>query len=173
MTTEPLIRDATAEDDVAVGELLVRAFVDTYARKMPEVVVTEERKGELRAVAEKRRVAHVWVAELNGKVVGTVALWPPGSSRSEAWIKGAADLRHLAVDRNARGLGISRMLIETAEHKAWSLGAPFVCLHVRRGAHGVRELYEATGYVRDDKGDLDYPSVFLEAFYKPKPTLKP
>lgn len=80
----PVIRAATAADDDAVGDLLVRAFVDTYARRLPEVVVTDRRKDELRAVAEKRKVASVWVAELNGRVVGTVALWGPGSSRSEA-----------------------------------------------------------------------------------------
>lgn len=163
---KPLIRDACPEDDREVGELLVRAFVDTYARKMPEVVVDDSRRAELRAVAEKRKVAKVWVVELGAKIVGTVALWPPGSSRSEAWIKGAADLRHLAVDDSARGLGISAMLIDAAENHARAIGATAVCLHVRRGAHGVRELYESRGYLRDPKGDLDYPNVFLEAFYK-------
>lgn len=161
-----VIRAATASDDDAVGALLVRAFVETYARKMPDVVVTDRRKDELRAVAEKRKSAHVWVAELNGQIVGTLALFPPGSSRSEAWVKGAADLRHLAVDESARGLGISTKLIETAEQKARELGASIVCLHVRRGATGVRELYERHGYQRDGQGDLDYAEVYLEAFCK-------
>lgn len=166
---KPSIREARPEDDDLVGELLIRAFVDSYARKMPHVVVTDERKAELRAVADKRRVAAVWVAELGGRVVGTVSLWPPGSARSEAWLKDAADLRHLAVDDSARGFGISGMLIDTAEEYAWQQAAKFVCLHVRRGAQGVRELYESRGYIRDDKGDLDFPTVYLEAFFKPRP----
>ncbi|MFL5321560.1 MAG: GNAT family N-acetyltransferase [Myxococcaceae bacterium] len=163
------IREATPSDDVAIGELLVEAFVNSYARKMPEVVVTAERKAELRAVADKRKIAKVFVAELSGKVVGTVALWPPRAPGSEAWLEGASDLRHLAVSGSHRGLGISDALLDRAEQMAWELGSPVVCLHVRRGAQGVRELYVKRGYQRDEKGDLDKPSVYLEAYFLPKP----
>ena len=57
MSSEVRIREAVAADDAAVGELLVEAFVSRYARKMPEVVVTPQRKDELRDVAGKRAVA--------------------------------------------------------------------------------------------------------------------
>src|SRR5690242_581764 len=92
-----VVRPARPEDDAAVGELLIEAFVETYARKLPEVVVTERRKAELRAVAEKRAIAHVWVAELDGQRVGTVSLWPPNAPGSEAFVRDAADIRHMAV----------------------------------------------------------------------------
>jgi len=48
-----VIREARPEDDAAIGELLVEAFVTQYARKLPEVVYTEERKSALRDVANK------------------------------------------------------------------------------------------------------------------------
>jgi len=39
---------------------------------------------------------------------------------------------------------------------------------VRRGAVGVRALYEARGYQRRPEGDLDLrPEIFLEAFLLP------
>ncbi|MCA3016139.1 MAG: GNAT family N-acetyltransferase [Myxococcaceae bacterium] len=162
------IREATAGDDGAVGELLVAAFVEQYARKLPEVVVTERRKQDLRRVAEKRAVAKVWVAVRGAAVVGTVALWPPGAPGSEAWVEGACDLRHLAVAASARGQGVAQALLDEAEATARQLGAPVVCLHVRRGAEGVRRLYEARGYRREARGDLDArPEVFLEAFALP------
>lgn len=165
MTTELLIRPAGPEDDLPLGELLVRAFVEAYARKLPEVVVTERRKAELRDGAAKRAVARVWVAEAAGAVVGTVALWPPGAAHSEAWIPGAADLRHLAVDGAWAGRGVAGRLLDTAEAEARALGATAICLHVRRGATGVRRVYEARGYQRRPEGDLDLrPEVFLEAF---------
>lgn len=163
-----LLREAVAADDVAIGELLVEAFVTSYARKLPEVVVTVRRKAELRDVAGKRAVAKVWVAEREGVVVGTVAMWPPGSHRSEAWIKNAADLRHLAVAASHRGQAISKSLIEHAEAWARARGFAGVCLHVRREATGVRDIYVARGYVRRPEGDLDLrPDVFLEAYFLP------
>ncbi len=158
------VRDARAGDDGAIGELLVRAFVESYQRKMPEVQVTERRKAELRDVAGKRAVAKVWVAEHAGAVVGTVAVWPAGAAGSEAWLPGAADLRHLAVDGAHRGAGVSGLLLDAAEAWVRAQGAPAVCLHVRRGAAGVKRVYERRGYRRAVEGDLDLlPEVFLEA----------
>lgn len=161
------IREAVAADDEAIGELLVQAFVEQYAKKLPEVQVTDRRKRELRDVAGKRAVAKVWVAEASG-VVGTVAVWPMGAPGSEAWLPEACDLRHLAIDASVRGQGVAAQLLDVAEAWALSAGAKRVVLHVRRGAVGVRRLYEARGYVRDDSGDIDaLPEVFLEAFVLP------
>jgi len=166
-----VVREARPEDDEAIGELLVRAFVESYERKMPEVQVTERRKQDLRAVAAKRAVAKVWVAERGGQVVGTVSLWPPGAQGSEAWIPGACDLRHLAVDGRHRGGAVSKLLVDEAERCARALGAKAICLHVRRGAAGVRQVYERRGYRAEPKGDLDYrPEVYLEALWLPLPT---
>jgi predicted N-acetyltransferase YhbS len=166
MKAPATIRLATPADDFAVGELLVASFVEQYAKKMPEVVVTPERMADLRAVAEKRAVATVWVAEQAGVIVGTVALWPPGSNRSEAWLPGACDLRHLAVSSVARGLGVSNQLLEAAEEKARALRSSVICLHVRRGASGVARVYTQRGYVRAPGGDLEFPSVSLDAYVK-------
>lgn len=158
------VRPAEPRDDAAIGELLVASFVEQYARKLPDVVVTGHRKAELRNVAAKRALAHVWVAEKDGEIVGTIALWPPGAHRSEAWISNAADLRHLAVAGAHRGGEVSKLLIDTAEKHARAMGCTSVCLHVRRGAGGVRALYERRGFVRAPEGDLDQlPEVFLEA----------
>ena len=159
-----LIREARPEDDAAIGELLVDAFISAYAKKMPEVIYGEERKRDLRSVAEKRRVAKVWVGELDGEVVGTVSIFPPGAPGSEAWIEGAADLRHLATHPKVHGRGYSKPLLDVAENAARKLGARAVCLHVRRGAVGVGRLYQSRGYQRAPEGDLDLPTVYLEAY---------
>ncbi len=160
------LREAGPQDDAAIGELLVEAFVSSYARKLPEVTVTERRKAELRDVATKRGIAKIWVAEREGVVVGTVTVWPPGSHRSEAWIQNAADLRQLAVTGSMRAQGVSKLLLDVAEAWARAQKCSGVCLHVRRGALGVRALYESRGYLRRPEGDLDLlPEVFLEAFF--------
>lgn len=164
MSTSLSIREAGPADDVAVGELLVGAFVAGYARKLPDVVVSDSRKSDLRAVAEKRKVAQVWVAVDGGRVVGTVAIWLPGKPGSEAWLPQRADLRHLAVADSHQGQGVAKALLDVAEQWARAQGCVGVCLHVRREALGVRRLYESRGYVAQPEGDRDLlPDVYLSA----------
>jgi len=161
---EVVVREARPEDDAAVGEILVSGYLTRYAQKMPEVVLTDRRKDELRDVASKRREALVLVAELEGKVLGTVAVWRPGAPASEAWLPGACDLRHLAIDPAAQGRGLSKPLLDEAERRARQMGAKYICLHVRRGNQGVAKLYMGRGYVRAPEGDLDLPEVLLDAY---------
>lgn len=159
------VREANAKDDERVGELLVEAFVTAYAAKMPEVVVSEERKRSLRDVASKRQRATVFVAELDGRVVGTVMIVRPGARDSEAWLEGYADLRQLAVDVSLQGQGLSKALLDHAERvvrEEWR--CPGMCLHVRRGAFGVARLYEGRGFLRVPEGDLPLPDVYLEGY---------
>jgi predicted N-acetyltransferase YhbS len=158
------LREARPEDDAAIGELLVEAFITQYASKLPEVVYTEERKRSLRDTAGKRAVAKVLVAELEGRVVGTVALWPPGAPGSEAWLPDAADVRHLATSVELHGQGLSGPLMDAAEQVAREWGVQALCLHVRRGAVGVARMYQRRGFLREPAGDLELPTVSLEAY---------
>jgi ribosomal protein S18 acetylase RimI-like enzyme len=159
------VRLATPADDAAVGEILVHGYVAAYARKMPQVVVNEERKRTLRDVAGKRAIATVLVVEHEGRVAGTVALFKPGAPGSEAWLPEAADLRHLATDPALHGRGLAKPLLDEAERivrDQWRAKA--ICLHVRKGNFGVARLYQARGYQRSPEGDLSYPDVQLEAY---------
>jgi hypothetical protein len=64
---------------------------------------------------------------------------------------------------------VSKALLDTAEGWARAQACSGVCLHVRRGAHGVARLYSGRGYVRRPEGDLDHgPEVFLEAWFLPR-----
>ncbi|WP_338872381.1 GNAT family N-acetyltransferase [Myxococcus stipitatus] len=162
-----VVREARPEDDEVVGELLVEAFISQYAKKFPELVYTEERKRELRDVAARRKVATVMVAELNGEVVGTVALFPPGAPGSEAWLPNAADLRGLATSVKMHGKGLGRPLLDAAENLARSWGVEAICLHVRLGVEGVARMYMNRGYLREPAGDMVLPSVSLEAYVMP------
>src|ERR1700761_333482 len=121
---EPLLRLARPEDDVRIGELLVEAFVTTYAKRMPEVVVSEARKTRLRGVVNERAQGAQWVLEWEGSVVGTAMLYRPSTPESEAWIPNAADLRFVAVDPKFQGRGWASKLVETAlqEARDWGCG---------------------------------------------------
>ena len=162
---EVVVREARPEDDEVVGEILVSGYLTRYAEKMPEVVLSDRRKAELRDVASKRKESLVLVAELDGKVVGTVAVWAPGATASEAWLPAACDLRHLAFDPAVQGRELSKPLLDEAEGRARHMGARYICLHVRRGNKGVATLYMRRGYVRAPEGDLELPEVSLDAYY--------
>ncbi len=158
------LRLAEAKDDVAIGELLVEAYVEAYREKMPEVVVGDARKQDLRDVAARRKIAQIILLEKSGTVVGTVAIFPPGAPGSEAWLPNATDLRHLAVARAHHGQGLSKLLLAEAERVSREMKAGYITLHVRKGAHGVGRLYESQGYQRAPAGDLSRPEIELEAY---------
>ncbi|HVO04160.1 MAG TPA: GNAT family N-acetyltransferase [Candidatus Cybelea sp.] len=165
MDSDIIIRESAVADDATVGELLVRAYTEQYARKLPEAKPSAARNEDLRNQAEKRATGAVLVAEHERRIVGTVALFPWSGPRSESWIPGAANLRYFAVDAAFRGRGLSGRLLDAAEERARASGATAICLHVRQGAEGVARLYLARGYRRDAAEDLDHrPEVFLEAY---------
>ena len=160
-----VIRESTAADDAAVGELLVRSYTEQYARKLPDVIPSAARNADLRDQAEKRATGAVLVAEHEHQIVGTLQLIPWGGTHSEAWIQGAANLRYFAVAAAFRGRGLSHQLLDVAEARSRTSGVSAICLHVRQGADGVGRLYLARGYLREAAEDLDHrPEVFLEAY---------
>ena len=57
--SEVKVRLARPEDDERLGEILVSGYVTAYARKMPQVVLSDRRKAELREVGKKREQATV------------------------------------------------------------------------------------------------------------------
>ncbi len=160
------VRVAQPRDDLRVGKIQVDAFVQAYARKMPEVVVDEARKQDLRNIEKRRKFGVVWVAEMDGEVVGTATLFRPGYLGSKAWLPNCAELKFLAVDPQHHGKRISGVILNRCEQLAREWGVQGICLHVRRGAEGVCRLYLSHGYERRVEGDVDLlPEIFLEAFY--------
>jgi GNAT superfamily N-acetyltransferase len=167
-TSEINIRRALPRDDFALGELMVQSFVETYACKMPEVVVTETRKTDLRSVASRRESCCVLVAESGDRIVGTLTLFPAGSAQSKSWRTDSAEIRYMAVDRKFHGKAISEKLLASCIEISKSWRVPFISLHVRRGAEGVARLYMKHGWKREPAGDKDQlPEIFLEAYLLP------
>jgi GNAT superfamily N-acetyltransferase len=85
----------------------------------------------------------VWVAEAPAGIVGTVSLAfqakPNGRHRAE--------LLKLMVHRDARGHGLGRALLETAERAAADAGITLLLLDTASGSPAER-LYETAGWTR-------------------------
>jgi len=158
------IRTAHPGDDLAVGDLLVKSFKETYAKKLPSAYPTPEREIELRDVNSRRLNGIVRLVELGYQIIATYALIHPRSPISQAWLENACTLRCLAIDPRFHSLKLSDKLIRDAIElcKQWTSSA--ICLHVQVGATGVASLYESFGFVRDPRGDCLYLGNPIEAY---------
>jgi len=147
------VRDAEPRDDLAVGALLLKSFIETYSNKLPHITTGADRKAELLDVATRRREGVVKVVELGYRIVGTYTLIRPSSSLCQSWIPRTANLRCVAVDPEFHGYSFSEVILREAAEMAKRWECAGICLHVQKGADGVARLYTRFGFVADTSGD--------------------
>jgi predicted N-acetyltransferase YhbS len=109
---------------------------------------------------ESRREAQLLVAEHDGRVVGTITLYPDASREGWGWPASWAGIRAVAVEPSARGLGIGRRLAEECVDRARALGAAAVCLHTAALMAAARTMYERVGFRRAQAFDRDAGELF-------------
>lgn len=96
-----------------------------------------------------RESAEVWVAEIEGAVVGdAVVLYRLGYD--------SARLYSMVVDPRHRGRGIAKRLLEAAEQGAKERGIIVMRLEVREENRAARLLYEQAGYTVRDRTEEYY-----------------
>jgi ribosomal protein S18 acetylase RimI-like enzyme len=84
------------------------------------------------------------VATAADRVIGYVRIVPPTRLRSNAHVR---QIQGLSVDRETRGLGIGRALVEAACAEARRQGARRLTLRVLAHNAPARRLYERCGFV--------------------------
>jgi molybdopterin-guanine dinucleotide biosynthesis protein A/predicted GNAT family acetyltransferase len=82
--------------------------------------------------------AALWIAELDGQVVGSVALRDLGN--------GVLELKRMYLRRTQRGRGLGKRLLTTAVEGARSRGATMIRLDTSERMETARALYEAYGF---------------------------
>ena len=144
---DPLLRPALPEDHEAVGRLLVRAYGPSG------MAPDEPYWTALRDTAARVADAEVWVAELDGRVVGTVTWAGSGSGQREVAGDGEAEFRMLAVDPAVRGRSIGRTLLDAVVDRARRDGYAAVVLSSDRWMTTAHRMYERSGFVRVPERD--------------------
>src|SRR5690349_4807658 len=107
------------------------------------------------------------VAELDGTIVGSAALYAPEAAAygDLAALAPWPEVRLVAVDPKARGRGVARALVDECIRRARASGATAVGLHSSRSMRAALRLYERMGFVRDPERDFQPPGAELVEGY--------
>jgi ribosomal protein S18 acetylase RimI-like enzyme len=147
------LREAGPEELAALRELTLRAYAE-YARVMEPSAWAGLEEAVRRTVASDG--AERIVAEHEGKIVGSVMLFPPstatygGSVEAPPW----PELRLLAVSPDARGMGVGRLLVDECVRRARASGATELGLHTSRSMETAVGMYRRMGFVRAPEHDF-------------------
>ncbi|HEX8832058.1 MAG TPA: GNAT family N-acetyltransferase [Longimicrobium sp.] len=160
------IRDAREEDRAAVRELTLAAYAE-YAEVM-EPGAWAGLDGAVRAALENGAATDRIVAEHDGRIVGSVMLFPPQVQAYGAFAEAARapELRLLAVSPGARGLGVGRALVNECILRARRMGATELGLHTSQTMRVAMGLYQRMGFVRVPEADFHPPGAELVEGYR-------
>jgi GNAT superfamily N-acetyltransferase len=142
-----------------VADLTLRAFREYHPLLEPDFIDRYEK--DIQEFHKATSVAHVLVAELGGRLAGTITL-VTGSSPTgpHGWPSGCPVIRFLAVDPSRRGQGVGTLLATACVDRARMLGAAAIGLHTAPFMAGARRIYEALGFERApayDRAEPDSP----------------
>jgi len=160
------LRDAHPADRATIADLTMRAYGE-YASVMHPGAWTALEAALRASLADDVGVTRI-VAELDGHIVGSVALYDPGAAHytgldsETAW----PEVRLVAVDHSVRGRGVARALVLECVRRARAAGANTLGLHTSQSMHAARRLYERLGFVRDPDHDFQPPGGELVEGYR-------
>jgi ribosomal protein S18 acetylase RimI-like enzyme len=142
-----VIRPATDEDAEAIAALWTEAyFVEGEGGR--DAPYSRSDFEETRAAA-----AHLLVAELDGSVLGIVALLAPDEPSRAVALPDEAELARLVVSSAARRQGIGRALANSCADLARTEGWRAISLWSRPYQRAGHRLYESLGYQRQPERD--------------------
>jgi GNAT superfamily N-acetyltransferase len=147
------IKLATPNDSLGISEVLCEAFTpyrehytdEAFHHVTPTPDMIEPRFEE----------GPIWVAELDGKVAGTVSL---------TTLPEGLYIRSMAVRPDLQGVGIGHKLLDELDEHARDTTMDRIFLYTTYFVPGARELYEKHGFrwVRDTTAEEWYGTPGLE-----------
>ncbi len=117
---------------------------------------------ELGDTASRSHEASLLVAELEGKVAGSVSYVADSGSRLAEWLgPGEAGIRMLAVAPEAQGAGAGAALVAACVERAREQGRSAVALYSTEVMLAAHRLYLRAGFVRAPQRDRKMESGFV------------
>lgn len=160
------LRDGRADERDAIARLTLHAY-EQYASIMAPSAWRALRDAVHASLADDAGVTRI-VAERDGTIVGSVALYAPDAAPYGELASRAPwpEVRLVAVDPSARGTGVGRALVLECVRRARDAGASTLGLHTSRSMHAAARLYERLGFVRDPDHDFHPPGAELVEGYR-------
>jgi GNAT superfamily N-acetyltransferase len=157
-TARPTERDAIVR--------LTRAAYAEYAHVMAPSAWAALEQAIDASLADDRGVTRL-VAEIDGAIVGSAALYEPDAAAYGDLVSATPwpELRLVAVAPAARGRGVAQALVAECIARARQQGAHAVGLHTSRSMRAAMRLYERIGFVRDPDHDFHPPGAELVEGY--------
>ncbi|MBX0358576.1 GNAT family N-acetyltransferase [Halobacillus sp. Nhm2S1] len=162
------IRNAKKEDLLEVRKLRLVAYED-HISSIPE----EHWKALKKAIsseADQKTGVDLIVAEVNGNILGSVALFPAKTDAYEGYVDELdyPEIRVLAVIPQARGKGIASALIEECIQRAKAKGYSGIGLHTGSFMKDAIALYERYGFERLPQHDFEPANdgIIVKAFWR-------
>lgn len=165
----PVIRDAKLEELDEIADVISAAYAQYAPPPGSGKVLLDafaEYREEQRDVRARLGDSQLIVAAENGRILGAVTFYPPGSDKKgENWPLGWAAIRLLAVHPDARGKGLGRLLTDECLRRARALGAPVVGLHTAHIMAVAQAMYERMGFSRYPENDFPITDDFVVVAY--------
>ncbi|TKC16360.1 GNAT family N-acetyltransferase [Robertmurraya kyonggiensis] len=150
-----IIRDLLKDERPFIREQRVQAYLE-HANSIP----TDHWNALRQAISSEADIlegVENIVAELEGKIVGSISLFPAKSDAYEGAIEelNYPEIRMLAVAPEARGKGVATALITECIQRAKINGHPFIGLHTGAFMVQAMRLYERFGFERLPQYDFE------------------
>ncbi len=147
------VRFASAADSSVISEVLFAAFSVFEHEYTPKAFVIVTPSAD--EVATRFAEGPIWVAELDGKVIGTVSV----TNEPEGLY-----IRSMAVHPDAQGVGVGHRLLDSVDEYYQSGNIDRIFLYTTYFVPGAKELYEKHGFkwVRDTTAEEWYGTSGLE-----------
>jgi GNAT superfamily N-acetyltransferase len=148
------VRDVAASDEDAVIALVIDVLAEFgFSAKIGGV---EQDLAEHRSRYAAERRGGFWVADVEGRVVGTVAIRPKEPE------PGVCELKRLYLHPSVRAHGLGQLLYEHAEGFARAAGYREIWLDSSRRFGKAHRLYERNGFVLVSRLDNDWEDNIYE-----------
>lgn len=161
------IRNAHPDEFIAIGQLMVQVYsqLDGFPKpsEQPKYYKMLEEVGEF----TQKPVTEILIAVSNGgKIDGAGVYFGDmqyyGSGGTATKEKNAAGFRLLAVNPDARGLGLGKLLTLKCIEKARDMKLGQVIIHTTKAMQTAWATYEKIGFKRSE--DLDFMQGELPVF---------
>ena len=164
MPAEVVIRDARPDEVDTVGAVILEAYAQFQAAYPADS--WERYYGMVGRMQEHFDAAEVIVAELDGRIIGTVTFYRDGSKSGQGeWPEGWAGVLRLAVLPGQRGLGLGKLLTQECIRRCREAGISTLALHTTDWMPLAKSMYERMGFVREPSFDfIPRPGIYAYGY---------